>query len=150
MDETFAKILANPKFAGTIKNNEELNDLVFAGFSPEFQKRFNELRLKVLVKKYPTKLKIYFVCGTDKNGEIYDVQMGDSRWVNQKYFILKDEKYGEVLAQTDDGGMIQQIREISPEQLEKRVIEEDGSIIPSGTIIITKNSNPHSNKIANN
>ncbi len=149
MDPVFEEILQNPKFAGTVKNNPELNQLVFNAFPPQFQKRFKELNLKVEVKKYGERIFVYFVCGTDKNGKEYKVvfvrNFGGAK--NVEVSVLNDPKYGKVLAQTDDEGMIQEIREISPTELEQRDLDKNGEI--SFSIIITKNP-ISTEKVANN
>ncbi len=151
MDPVFAEILENPKFAGTIKNNKELNQAVFAGFSPEFQKRFNELGLILKVEKDGNEIEVYIVCGTDKNGEIYDVKFLKSKKTNIVTELIQSKEYGLIISETatyKGKTKTQQIREINPEQLEKITIQEDGE--QTFSRIITKNSNIHGNKVANN
>ena len=150
MDPVFEEILQNPKFAGTVKDNPELNQLVFNAFPPQFQKRFKELNLKVLVKKWDDgEIDVYFVCGTDKNGKEYKVKMAKNYGgaKNIEFCVLNDPKYGEVLSQTDARGYIQQIREISPTELELVVIRASGEV--SATRTITKNP-ISTEKVANN
>jgi hypothetical protein len=130
MTPIFDSILKNPKYAGTIKNNPELNKEIFAGFSKEFQEVFLSMNIKIAVKKYPEKIKVYFEYGTDKDGEVAKVQFMDSKWEKSPIYVLDVADVEKVLStnsSSDGQTMIQQIREKNG-IIENRTLQKDGRI----------------------
>ncbi len=137
-DKKFREIFENPKYAGKITPKtkpelaKELAREIFAGFSPEFQKAFMDMHLRLEVKKYeyPDKIKVYIVYGIDKNGKEAKFQFMDSRWKNMIVFVVPDADGVSIAEQktaSDGHKLMQQIREKNGE-IENLLITENGNI----------------------
>lgn len=128
MDATFASILANPKYAGEVINNAELNKEFFAGFSKEFQDVFMSMHINMRVEKYDDEIEVYFEYGTKENGENAKVKFLDNTKGTNTIYVVNVAEFGKVLAQeTDSSKIIQQLREKN-DVIEKITIQEDGNI----------------------
>lgn len=136
-DAKFAEILANPQYEGTVRAKEKpelskaLAKEIFAAFSPEVQKVFLDMNLKLNVKKYDDQLRVECIYGTNENNEEVKLMLLTNRKQNTILYVIEDKEYGKVLAQTDqgqDGKMYtQQLRE-KDGVIEKIIIDEDGSV----------------------
>ena len=147
MDATFNRILANPKYAGEVIDNAELNKEIFAGFSKEFQEVLTSMNIKVRVEKYDDEIEVYFEYGTRVNNEgkteTAEVEFLENDWENSVIYVTELDEYGKVLAQTDSEGIIQILREKNG-IIEDTNIREDGTFNPR-SIKAQKNPLPAKN-----